>query len=161
MTLPHRILTLVLTLQVTAAWALPTGVLCVAGDGHLALKSIESDCSHPGGHADEHGHGHGHENERGHPAVDDHSHARDHAHGATAIGSEAHGCHPCVDVELIDEPPAQSAGSDEIEPPSLFVIAHPTVGSLRPVGTSACRGIAPTPSPPPGLRALRTIVLTC
>jgi hypothetical protein len=148
-----------LTLQVASAWALPAGVLCVADDGHLAFKSIESACSHPGGHAHEHGHGHDHD--VGHAHGTGHSHAHDHAHAAPAVETEGHGCHPCVDVALVDEPPAQASGSELVEPPSLPLIVHPAVGSVPPVVASRSHDIAPAPSPPPALLALRTIVLTC
>ena len=42
-TIARRILAIMLALQVTSAWALPAGVLCVADDGHLVELPIDSE----------------------------------------------------------------------------------------------------------------------
>lgn len=157
MTIARRILAIMLALQVTSAWALPAGVLCVADDGHLALKDEATESSHQGGHS--------HGTEHSHHAVESHaearSHAHDHAHSSWSSAADEHHCHPCVDVALVDEPPVQKTGNDDAAAPPSLTAVHPAVGSTISNSPWSTRVVVEPPSPPPALRALRTVVLTC
>ena len=66
-----------------------------------------------------------------------------------------------VDVALADEPPAQQSDQDHGQDAPPLAVAHPATGPTVAVTARAERRRVRPPAPPPALRALRTIVLTC
>lgn len=154
-----RLLAASLALLVFGASASPAAVLCVADDGHLALKGSAGSCSHPGshgrGHGDDrgHGHGHGHRDRHGHG----HGHDQGHDHGT----DDGHGCHPCVDVPLLDAPPAASAPALDLSAPPAPALPVVELAPRLPPAPSVRRLVPPPPRPPLHLRSLRSVVLTC
>jgi len=133
-----RITALLMALQAASAWSLPTGVLCLSQDGHVALETFDSTCCHPEEHVGE-------------------SEAR------LVLTSTVEGCcGPCVNIPLPQASAALHSGVKAgLAPPPPPLATWPLARLPVPVSSSSLRWTAALPPPPTALRALRTVVLTC
>ena len=138
MRLPSRIIALLMAFQAAAAWAVPTGVLCLSADGHAALESFNSACCHPTEHPGE----------------------TEPAHALTSSVEER--CGPCVDIPLVQPAPALKSGEHHgLEAPPTVAVLPASIASAPLPPDAARRLTTSLPPTPTALRALRTVVLTC
>ena len=137
MTRLSRTLALLMVLQACLVSAMPAGVLCVSRGDHVALETTEWRCCQTGDHA-----------------------GRD-EHGVAADSAPGDSCGLCVDVTLPDST-AIAAGELAIPtPPAVMTAWAPVQVAAAPLTLRLRSQAALSPTPPPALQALRTVVLTC
>jgi len=134
-------LTLLLTLPAAAVLSAPGGVLCVSEGGHVAFEIAAADC------------------------CDGDAHAAETAQTTVMHAPEADCCGPCTDIAFLTPPPATPRSDQHLAAAPVpawtpvVLSGHRLLPSRPP--SAAGHALRGAPMVPPGLSALRTVVLTC